>query len=104
MARALRIEYPDAWYHVMNHDRRAEKIFTHKIDYHASLDLLQEPAELWKLKIAGFSPMPIRYHLLVQTPHATLSRFMRHINGVYTQRFNSVDQSERGLFLTIVRY
>ena len=28
MARPLRIEYPDAWYHIMNRGRRAERIFT----------------------------------------------------------------------------
>ena len=28
------------------------------------------------------------YHLLVETRQATLSRGMRHLNGVYTQRFN----------------
>ena len=54
MARALRIEYADAWYHVMNHGRRADKIFTDKNDYHAFLDLLQEAAELWKIRIAAF--------------------------------------------------
>jgi len=29
------------------------------------------------------------YHLLVHTPEANISRAMRHLNGVYTQRFNS---------------
>ena len=28
------------------------------------------------------------YHLLVETPEPTLSRGMRHLNGVYTQGFN----------------
>ena len=28
------------------------------------------------------------YHLLIQTPQANLDRCMRHINGIYTQRFN----------------
>ena len=27
MSRPLRIQYPDAWYHVMNRGRRGEKIF-----------------------------------------------------------------------------
>ena len=33
--------------------------------------------------------MTNHYHLLIQTPDANLSRGMRHINGVYTQRFNA---------------
>jgi len=32
--------------------------------------------------------MPTHYHLMVQTPDANLSRCMRHLNGVYTQRYN----------------
>jgi len=32
--------------------------------------------------------MANHYHLLLHTPRGNLSRCMRHINGVYTQRFN----------------
>ena len=32
--------------------------------------------------------MPNHYHLLIQTLEGNISRAMRHINGVYTQRFN----------------
>ncbi len=33
MSRPLRIEYPNAWYHVMNRGRRGENIFHDKKDY-----------------------------------------------------------------------
>jgi len=33
MSRPLRIEYPGAWYHVMNRGRRSESIFSDKHDY-----------------------------------------------------------------------
>ena len=33
MSRPLRIEYPDAWYHVMNRGGRYEAIFEDKNDY-----------------------------------------------------------------------
>ena len=32
MARPLRIEYPDAWYHVMNRGRRGEDILSNDQD------------------------------------------------------------------------
>jgi hypothetical protein len=63
--------------------------------------------------------MPNHYHLLVQTPDANISRCMRHIDGVYTQRFNRLNQCDGPLFrgryksilveadsylLTLVRY
>ena len=38
------------------------------------------------------------YHLLLQTPRANLSRIMRHINGVYTQRHNRLKSVDGPLF------
>lgn len=43
---------------------------------------------MWNINITAFCLMPNHYHLLIQTPEGNLSRAMRHINGVYTQRFN----------------
>ncbi len=52
------------------------------------LKVMRDAGELWNLRISAYCLMPNRYHLLVQTPEGNLSRCMRHINGVYTQRFN----------------
>ncbi len=38
MSRPLRIQYPDAWYHVMNRGRRGEKVFEGKNDYNAFIE------------------------------------------------------------------
>jgi hypothetical protein len=42
--------------------------------------------------------MSNHYHLLVQTPSANLSRAMRHIGSVYTQRFNRSKKTDGQLF------
>jgi putative transposase len=88
MTRPLRIEYPDAWYHVMNRGRRGEPVFTNKADFDTFITLLRESTELWGIRVAAYCLMSNHYHLLVQTPRANLSRAMRHIDGIYTQRFN----------------
>ena len=88
MSRPLRIEYPGAWYHVMNRGRRREDIFLDETDYHLFLDVLKDTAKMWNLKVSAYCLMSNHYHLLVQTPEGNLSRCMRHLNGVYTQRFN----------------
>ena len=98
MSRPLRIQYPDAWYHVMNRGRRSEEIFTGKDDYTVFIDLLKELVEDYNVKIAAYCLMPNHYHLLVQTPDANISRSMRHLNGVYTQRFNRIHHSDGQLF------
>ena len=45
MSRPLRIQYPDAWYHVMNRGRRGEEIFAGKNDFNAFIELLKELVE-----------------------------------------------------------
>jgi putative transposase len=88
MSRPLRIDYPNAWHHVMNRARRREDLFVDKADYQQFIDLLQETAALFHVNVAAFCLMPTHYHLMVQTPDANLSRCMRHLNGVYTQKYN----------------
>jgi len=82
----------------MNRGRRREAIFRDREDYLRFLDLLQEACAMWTAPIAGFCLMPNHYHLLVQTPRANLSRFMRHVDGVYTQRFNRSHNCDGSLF------
>ncbi|MFC1589937.1 transposase [Candidatus Omnitrophota bacterium] len=98
MARPLRIEYPGAWYHVLNRGRRKEKIFFSPADYREFLRLLGECYRLFNIEIHAFSLIPNHYHLLVHTPKANLSRCMRHLNGVYTQFINRRYKTEGSLF------
>ena len=98
MSRPLRIEYPGAWYHVMNRGRRREKIFASPKDYEMFIVVLQEAVEMWNLKVAAYCLMPNHYHLLLHTPDGNISRCMRHINGVYTQRYNRWYKKDGQLF------
>ena len=98
MSRPLRIEYKGAWYHVMNRGRRYEDIFADKTDYEMFIELLKETAEMWNINISAYCLMPNHYHLLIQTPLGNISRAMRHINGVYTQRFNKRHGEDGQLF------
>jgi len=82
----------------MNHGRRNEKIFLTDTDREAFIIVLQEASELWNVRISAFCLMSNHYHLLIQTPDSNLSRGMRHINGVYTQRFNRIHKKEGQLF------
>lgn len=72
----------------MNRGRRAERIFKGENDYTMFIEVLKEASEAWNIRICAYCLMPNHYHLLVQTPEANISRAMRHINGIYTQRFN----------------
>lgn len=88
MVRPLRIEFDGAWYHVMNRGLEKRDIFRDDADRSVFFELLGEISETFALCIHAYSLMDNHYHLLVETPHAQLGRAMRHLNGVYTQRFN----------------
>lgn len=88
MSRPLRIEYPNAWYYLMNRGRQGDEVYEDRNDYLDFLGLFHESSEMFNVRIAAYCLMPDHYYLLIQTPDANLSRFMRHLDGVYTQHFN----------------
>jgi REP element-mobilizing transposase RayT len=88
MARPLRIEFPDALYHVTSRGDRREAIFTDDSDRAQFLTLLGETCERFDAAVLAWCLMGNHYHLVLNTRAANLSQLMRHLNGVYTQRFN----------------
>ena len=98
MARPLRIEYPGAFYHVMNRGQSRRNIFIEDKGRQSFLDLLAEIVRLWKVKIYAYCLMDNHYHVLLSTPAGGLSRAMRHLDGIYTQRFNRAHHRDGPLF------
>jgi putative transposase len=98
MSRPLRIEYAGAWYHVMNRGRRLENVFEDRQDYRIFVDILKDASEMWHVKIAAYCLMPSHYHMLLQTPQGNIARAMRHVDGVYTQRYNKKHGQDGQLF------
>lgn len=98
MPRPLRIEYENAFYHVMNRGRESQMIFHDDAYYRAFLDTLAEAQQRFKCIIHAYCLMGSHYHLLIETPNANLSRVMRHVNGVYTQRYNRLKSADGRLF------
>ena len=98
MTRPLRIEYEDAFYHVMNRGRGRQQIFHSDEYYQAFLTCLAEAHQRFGLEVHAWCLMDNHYHLLVKTPRGNLSRAMRHIDGVYTQRHNRLKKTDGSLF------
>ena len=98
MPRPQRIEYENALYHVMNRGRARQTIFHDEYYYQAFLDTLEEAHGRFGCVIHAYCLMGNHYHLLLETPNANLSRVMRHINGVYTQRHNRLKHTDGPLF------
>ena len=88
MARPLRIEFAGALYHVTSRGDRQEDIYLHETDRAAFLDILAKVCDRFNWVVHAYCLMSNHYHLLIETPDANLSKGMRQLNGVYTQRFN----------------
>ena len=88
MARPLRIEFPGALYHVASRGNARAPIFLVDPDRHLFLDVLRDVIEHHRWVCHAYCLMPNHYHLVIETPEGNLSRGMRQLNGVYTQRFN----------------
>ena len=54
ISRPLRIQYANAWYHVMNRGRRGETIFKEKKDSLTFIDLLKDIVDMWNVRIAAY--------------------------------------------------
>ena len=88
MARPLRVEFPGAYYHVMNRGNSRQNIFISDKDRNTFLEALSDSREIHDVSIIAYVLMSNHYHLLIRTPQANLSEFMRHFQVTYTVRFN----------------
>ncbi len=88
MSRPLRIEFPGAFYHVTSRGNARKKIFLNEIDRESFVETLAWVVERFGWICHAYCLMDNHFHLLIETPIPNLSKGMRQLNGVYTQRFN----------------
>ena len=83
---------------LLNRGAGREKISNDRIDREIFLQTLGEACHQFCKEEQANCLMDNHYHLLIKTPQANLSRKMRHINGVYTQRYNRSNKTDGALF------
>jgi len=88
MARPLRLEFRGALYHVTSRGEGREDIYVDDADREEWLDVPGEVCGRFNWMVHAYCLMTNHYHVLLETPDGNLSRGMRQLNGVYTQRFN----------------
>lgn len=88
MARPLRLEFPEAVYHVTSRGNARQDIFLNDSDRERFLSILSSTVHRYNWLCHAYCLMDNHYHLLLETPDPNLSSGMRQLNGVYTQTFN----------------
>jgi REP element-mobilizing transposase RayT len=98
MSRPLRVQEAGLWHHVMNRGQGRRRVFWEDADRERFLELVGECAERWEVMCLAACLMDNHYHLLLRDVRGRLSRAMRHLDGVYTQRFNTRHGRDGALF------
>ncbi len=98
MTRQLRIEFPGAWYHVMNRGASRQNLFSFSEHFQYFLDLLSDIHETYGVEVHAYCLMNNHYHLLLRTPHGMLSRAMHYLNGMYARYYNSNSNKDGSIF------
>lgn len=88
MARPLRLEFPEAVYHVTSRGNARQGIFLGDSDRERFLSILSSTVHRYNWSCHAYCLMDNHYHLLLETHDPNLSSGMRQLNGIYTQAFN----------------
>ncbi|WP_230412007.1 transposase [Undibacterium hunanense] len=84
-------------YHFTSRWDRREDIYLDDDDRQERLTVLAEVCDRFNWMVHAYCEMNNHYHLLVETIDGNLSRGMRQLNGLYTQRFNRRHKQVRHL-------
>ncbi len=88
MARALRVEFENAVYHVTARGNEGKAIYRDTRDRERFLETLEEAVYRFGMIVHAYCLMPNHFHLLIQTPRANLSDAAGWLQTTYSIRFN----------------
>jgi putative transposase len=88
MARAQRVEYEGAVYHVTVRGNERRAVFEDDADRTRWLRVLAESVDRFEIRLYLFCLMSNHVHLVLETPRANLGSFMHRLQTAYTVYFN----------------
>ena len=89
MARPLRIEYPGAFYHVIQRGTERKNIFIQNSDKKKFLFYLDSAHTAYNAIFHSYALMNNHYHIIIETPRGNLSKVMHYLNTSYAAYFNT---------------
>jgi REP element-mobilizing transposase RayT len=88
MTRPLRLEFPGAFYHIVNRGNAQGKIFLNNRDREKFLEYLKDSVDRFSLRVHAYCLMDNHYHLIVETPEGNISQALQWLNVSYAVYFN----------------
>ena len=89
MARPLRVNLEGGWYHAYARGLNRMFLYRDDRDRRHFLELLEAMSSLYRTRLHAYVLMSNRYHLVIQTPEANLSRAMQWLNQSWAGWFNA---------------
>ena len=89
MARPLRIEFPGAFYHVIQRGLERRNIFSSDKDKEKFLSYLDSAHTAYNAVFHTYILMANHYHIILETPRGNLSKIMHYLNTSYAAYFNA---------------
>jgi REP element-mobilizing transposase RayT len=98
MARPVRIEFTGAHYLISSKAVEGQSIYKDAKDRQEFLRILEEVIARMQWEVFAYNLLPDSFQLFIKTPKPNLSKGMRQLNGVYTQRYNVKYDNEGNIF------
>ncbi|MEA1994622.1 MAG: transposase [Campylobacterota bacterium] len=98
MARALRLSFENAFYHITTRGIRKENIFYSDKDKKVFLDKMNETIDKYSFVCHAYCLMDNHYHLFTKTPFANISQGMHYLNTSYANWFRAKHKITGSIF------
>lgn len=98
MARPLRIQFPEAIYHVTSRGHERSPIVSDAADRDRWQATLARTVDRFRWRLFAYALLDNHFHLFVQTPEANLAEGMHHLNVAYAGYYNARHQRVGHLF------
>jgi len=106
MARPLRVNFKNGWYHVTARGNNRQRIYFDQRDRRHFLERLGEMSRRHGVEVHAYVLMDNHYHLLVRAPQANLSAALQWLNVAYSiwwnRRHDRVGHVFQGRFKAVV--
>ena len=95
MPRRPRIDFENAWHHVINRGAARKRVFDDHWDYDCFLSSVAEASFRTNTEVHAYCLMSNHFHLLIRSREGRLSEFMKFLSGRFT-RLRNIRRNEDG--------
>ncbi len=98
MARPVRMDFPNTFYHILSRGNERRDIFREPRDYEKFTETIGRMVERFSLEVHAYVLMANHYHLLIRTRDANMSRAIQWLGLTYSVWFNRCHARSGHLF------